>query len=496
MDLILLVVGLGAVIWLYFANNPLKQSKRFVLRRFVTWFPLGMSYAFLYMGRYNLNVSKNALGSLMTKEDFGIIFGVGTCVYALSFLISGPMVDRIGGKRGILIATIGASVANAGMGLVTWLLLHNALTIHPLLAFCLLYAANMYFQSFGSVSINKIKAYWFHVRERGLFGAIFGVPISFGVYFAFDWSQTIVDATRVNPTAPLTPMQTTLRSVFALDGATADPTWLVFFIPAVILIFWALLDVWCIKDSPQKAGFEDFDVADASSDEMDREYTTWGLIGKVFTSPILLTIAGIEFAAGVVRNGIMQWYLIFAKETGQTGGEIFSHNWGLWLCFSGIFGSFAVGFISDKLFHSRRGPPAVHMNLIMFVLVIVMAIFLYSAPIVVGIAAVIVTFAVIGVHGIMSGTAAADFGGRKATATCAGIIDGFVYLGSGLQSFCLGYITTWSWRAWPAFLIPFTLVGLYFSLKMWRQLPNATKRYLRDVEKVSTADEPSLQQQS
>ena len=104
---------------------------------------------------------------------------------------------------------------------------------------------------------------------------------------------------------------------------------------------------------------------------------------------------------------------------------------------------------------------------------------------VVGIAAVIVTFAVIGVHGLMSGTAAADFGGRKATATCSGLVDGFVYLGSGLQSFCLGYITSWNWHYWPIFLVPFTLMGFYFSLKLWKQLPDATKRYLRDVEMVN-----------
>jgi MFS transporter, OPA family, glycerol-3-phosphate transporter len=44
----------------------------------------------------------------------------------------------------------------------------------------------MYFQSYGAVSIIKVKSYWFHVRERGMFGAIFGTQISIGIYFAFD----------------------------------------------------------------------------------------------------------------------------------------------------------------------------------------------------------------------------------------------------------------------------------------------------------------------
>ena len=43
---------LVTVIWLYFRNNPLQHSSWFILRRFINWFPLGMTYSFLYMGRY------------------------------------------------------------------------------------------------------------------------------------------------------------------------------------------------------------------------------------------------------------------------------------------------------------------------------------------------------------------------------------------------------------------------------------------------------------
>ena len=68
MDLILVGICLAVIIGLYFHNNPMQHSRWFLLRRFINWFPLGMTYAFLYMGRYNLNVAKNALGDLMTKQ--------------------------------------------------------------------------------------------------------------------------------------------------------------------------------------------------------------------------------------------------------------------------------------------------------------------------------------------------------------------------------------------------------------------------------------------
>ena len=60
--------------------------------------------------------------------------------------------------------------------------------------FSALYALNMYFQSFGAVSIVKVNSAWFHLRERGTFGGIFGILISLGLYFAFDWSSAIVKA--------------------------------------------------------------------------------------------------------------------------------------------------------------------------------------------------------------------------------------------------------------------------------------------------------------
>src|SRR5271168_178584 len=104
------VVGLclAVIIGIYFRNNPLRHSRGFLVRRFVNWFPLGMTYAFLYMGRYNLSVAKNALGPLMPNEDFGLISGAGTLVYALSFLVNGPLVDKMGGKKGIIIAATGS----------------------------------------------------------------------------------------------------------------------------------------------------------------------------------------------------------------------------------------------------------------------------------------------------------------------------------------------------------------------------------------------------
>jgi len=476
---ITIALCLGAVIVAYFFNNPLKHGRWFMLRRFINWFPLGMTYAFLCMGRYNLIVAKSALGTLMSNADLGIIFGVGTWVYALSFLVNGPLIDqKLGGKRGMIISAVGASLANIALGVLTWLIVAKNLKVNLLLSFSVLYAVNMYFQSFGSMSIIKVKAYWFHVRERGVFGAIFGTLISIGVYFAFDWGSSIIALTKANAAG-------LLHDVFVPAARPLDATWAVFYIPAAILIVWALLDVWLIKDSPEEADFPHFDTHDASSGQMHVKFSTLDLLKKVFTSRLMLLVACVELTGGVFRYSMTQWYPIFAAELKQPGSVFFQNHWGWLLCVFGIVGGFAGGLVSDKQFQSRRGPPAAFLCGLVLILAVLMFIFLFSQPVVVGWAAVFTTMASIGITSLMSGTAATDFGGRKATATSMGIVNGFAYIGSGIQSVSLGFLLppkgeSWLWL--PVFVMPFAVIGTLISIKIWHELPAATRKYIAEVE--------------
>jgi len=470
---------LVAVVIAYFFSNPMKHGRWFMMRRFINWFPLGMTYAFLCMGRYNIIVAKGALGTLMSKSDLGIIFGVGTWVYALSFLVNGPLIDKkLGGKTGMIISAVGASLANVALGVLTWLIVAKHLKVNLVASYSLLYAINMYFQSFGSMSIIKVKAYWFHVRERGVFGAIFGSLISIGVYFAFDWGGSIIAMTKADSTG-------LLHKIFASAGPPLDATWSIFYIPAAILIFWALFDWWLIKDSPEEAGFPHFDTCDASSGQMHVEFSVMDLLKKVFASKLMLLVACVELTGGVFRYSMTQWYSIFAGEVKQPGAEFLSLHWGWFTCVFGIVGGFSGGLISDKWFQSRRGPPTAMLCGFVLVMAVLMSVFLSSSPLVVGWAAVFIVMASIGITSLMSGTAATDFGGRKATATSMGIVNGFAYIGSGIQSFGLGFLlaskdANWQWL--PLFVMPFAIIGTLIAIKIWHDLPPATRKYIAEVE--------------
>lgn len=267
-------------------------------------------------------------------------------------------------------------------------------------------------------------------------------------------------------------------------------------------MIWALLDWWLIRDSPEEAGFPHLDTCDASSGQMHIELSVADLLKRIFLSRLMVLIACVEFTSGIFRYSMTQWYSIFARAVPQPGAEYISNHWGWFTCLFGVLGGFTGGLISDKLFHSRRGPPAAMLCGFVLCVAVVMTFVLTSEPQVVGWAAVLIVMASIGITSLMSGTAATDFGGRKATATSMGIINAFAYVGSGLQSMCIGFLVpdqasaatlffglsrNWLWL--PAFVVPFAAIGLVLAVKIWHDLPEATRRY---ISKVEQKDAPIL----
>jgi OPA family glycerol-3-phosphate transporter-like MFS transporter len=92
---------------------------------------------------------------------------------------------------------------------------------------------------------------------------------------------------------------------------------------------------------------------------------------------------------------------------------------------------------------------------------------------------VFMTLAIIGVHGMLSGTASMDFGGKKNVGVAVGIIDGLVYLGTGTVSLVLGKVLpegaaakiAGNWRAWPIVMLPAALIGFALAMRLWNAKP-------------------------
>jgi OPA family glycerol-3-phosphate transporter-like MFS transporter len=493
---LLAITILLAVVGFVFARLPridVGHSPAFKRRRLFNWLPLGLTYAFLYMGRYNLTVSKDAFSgirdaagnALMTNADFATIFAVGTFVYGSAFLVNGPLTDRLGGKFSILVGAGGSAVMNGIMAWAAYAIATDApgrafVLENFVVLYSLLYGANMYFQSFGAVAIVKVNAPWFHVRERGVFGAIFGILISLGVYIAYDVGRLIRDSGADTALA---------------DGSRVPNGWglvWLFLAPTVLLVVFLAINVFTLRNSPAEAGHTDFDTADSGGVDGGVQLTALQVFGRMLKSPVILTIAGIEFCSGFLRQAIMQWYQTFAKQTDAVLGlktSFVNMHWGAMLCCAGILGGMFAGAISDHVFHSRRGPVAAVLYGIMLLGALLLC-FVYQVTWLVGPLVVFMSLAVIGVHGMLSGTASMDFGGRRNVGVAVGLIDGFVYLGTFTMFLVYrvvlpreqldadGKLTGPAtdpdqWLAWPIAMVPFALVGLLLATRVWNAKPRS-----------------------
>lgn len=418
----------------------------------MNWFPLGLTYATFYMGRYNLNVASTEIMTRFdfTKAQFGMIATAGFWTYALSVMFNGPLTDRFGGRRAILIAAAGAATLNGVMGLLFLSGWHTKV----LVGMALLYAVNQYFQSFGALSVVKANSSWFHVRERGVFGGIFGIMISSGYFLAMTVGGWIL--------AKL-------------------PWYMVFLIPSAAIFTMMVVDYFIIADTPKDAGFENFDTGDATSQHADKDKPVdfAYLVANVFKNKIILTLTAAEFCTGFVRQGLLLWFVPFLKEVHgvQHGSTLFTIATS-GITIGGILGGLLCGYISDHLFQSRRPPVA-----FLFYLGQIAALLALGMTHKPAVAAFLIGFScmwIFGVHGMLSGTASMDFGGTKAAATVTGLLDGIQYVASGLTGVFLGKILDqYGWGCWTYIIIPFSMIGAILMTTLWNATPRNTKVSLK-----------------
>lgn len=427
-----------------FTRNPLNHSAEFRRRRALNWLTLGFTYAAMYMGRYNLSFANKALSDTYgwDKTQIGSIITIALTIYGVSALFNGPVADKIGGRKAMLIGVFGAVFFNVAFGLGAYIGFLGTATV--LLAyFSTAWAFNMYFQSYSALALIKVNSGWFHVRERGVFSAIFGSMIQSG-----------------------------RALIFFVGGiaVTFLPWQWVFFIPAVVMSIMGVLTFLFVRDNPEDTGHPALDTADASSgdtDEVNMKY----LARKVFTNPITLTIALAEFCTGFVRHGFEQWFPRYMQEAQHLPLDSGAFQKGaISVVIAGILGAFAAGTLSDWIFKSRR-PPVAFLGYVMQVACLAI---IWLAPGLNWIIAAFVvnSFAISMVHSMLSGTASMDFGGKRAAASATGMFDGMQYVGGAAVGTGMGWmLETWGWGVWGPSMIGFSMIGALLMIRLWNVVP-------------------------
>lgn len=422
-----------------------EHSSAFRTRRAQNWLALGLTYAAMYMARYNLSFANKDICDAygFTKAQFGAILSAASLLYGISAVVNGPLADRIGGRKAMLIGAAGACVFNFIFGLGAYVGAVTTPTV--LLAYlAVIWTLNNYFQSFSALALIKVNSAWFHIAERGVFSAIFGSMIQSGRFAIF--------------------------ALMTTGAVVALPWQWKFFLPSAIVAVFFLVTFLFVQNSPNDAGHTDFDTEDATS--KDTEKVTLAYVAKrVFTNKIALTIAAAEFCTGLVRKGFEEWFPRYMQEVQhlELNSPIFKKN-AFFIVGAGILGAFSAGFISDKLFNHRR-PPVAFLGYAaqVFSLAVV-----WAAPSLEMVIAAFVlnSFAISMVHSMLSGTASMDFGGRKAAATAAGMFDGMQYIGGAASGYGLGLmLDLYGWSIWGSSMIAFSAIGGILMLTLWNARP-------------------------
>lgn len=445
------------------------------MRRFQNWFFLGLMYGFFYMSRYNFSAVQAAVAGQFgwSHSDYGSVLFAGLFTYGCAVFLNGPLADRIGGKRAILIGAAGAAVFNLLFGACHLLVVTPAVmgsggrVISPavlaggmqgstaIAMFAALWACNHYFQSFGALSIVKINAAWFRLSERGKFAGIFGVMIQGGRTLAF------------------TVLPMTLLFL---------PWQYAFFIPAAFLcLMWFIL-LARVQNSPAAAGYEDLDTGDETPEEREAAPTLGYVLRKVFVRREPWLIAFSSMCIGMVRNSIDHWYPRYLD--GVFGVKILSSFApsffaSIAMPLAAILGGLAAGNASDRLFGSRRAPVIFFAFLGQALCLVLLRASLREAW-AACLSLVLISFFVQSAHSLVGGAASMDFGGRKAVATAAGLFDGAQYLAGAIVSQVMGRLLDRykvagqpgaEFDMWPLMPLVFAVLGALIISRLWHALP-------------------------
>jgi MFS transporter, OPA family, glycerol-3-phosphate transporter len=420
------------------------ERATFRRRRATNWLTLGFTYSAMYMGRYNLSFANKSLSDNYgwDKTQIGTIISSALLVYGLSAIFNGPIADRIGGRKAMIVGATGSILFNFLFGLGAYLgFIGTGTYLIGYLA--TIWSLNSYFQSYSALSLIKVNAGWFHIRERGVFSAIFGTVIQMGRLLVFTVGPLLV---------------------------TILPWQWMFFVPSAVIAVMALLTYRNVQDSPEHAGLKPYDVADASSGDTEAVSVKY-VLKKVLTNPVMLTIALAEFCTGFVRHGFEQWFPRYMQEAQHLplDSGVFQKG-AIGVVVAGLCGGFIAGTMSDWVFKGRRAPVA-FLGYGLQIIALGIITWAPSLEAVIG-AFLLNSIAISMVHSMLTGTASMDFGGKKAAATAAGLFDGMQYIGGAFVGIGVGFLLDrFGWDAWGPSMIGFAAVGFILMLTLWNARP-------------------------
>ncbi len=409
---------------------------RFTAWHFTTIALLAVGYAGYYFCRSNLSVvlplliqemQSRGISADAAKIHFGSIVSIGVLAYAVGKFLSGTMADMFGGRRNFL----------GGMGGAILFTVVFALSGgFPL--FTLAWLGNRIFQSAGWAGLVKVASRWF---SYSTYGTVMGV-LCLSYLFGDAASRYI--------------MSLLLDAGMGWRG--------IFFTGAGLLGVLFVANLTLLRETPQERGLpapqaNPLNVYGTDAEpEQDARQGLGDLLKPLFSSPTFWVVCLISLGATLLRETFNFWTpTYFVQFVHLTSGQAASRS-AVFPFFGGL-SVVASGILSDRLgLNGRNRVLFGGLALAAFCLLALANTPSTANPWVSVSLVALCGFLMLGPYAYLSGAISMDFGGKRGSATAAGIIDGVGYLAGYLSGDAVARITVYyGWR--NAFLV---LAGIAF----------------------------------
>lgn len=408
------------------ARDPQAASQvRFTGWHGATIVLLALGYSGYYFCRSNLSVvlpelikdlAQHGISPSEAQVRLGFIASVGTMAYAFGKFISGSLADLFGGRRNFL----------GGMaGSILFTILFVLSGGFPL--FTLAWIGNRLFQSTGWVGLVKVSSRWFSYSTYGTVMAVLSLSFLFGDA-GCRWVMSELMAHGVG-----------WRGVF-LAGAASLASLL-------------LADLILLRESPEERGLPTPDAnplnvyAAEGEQHSEKRVGLMTILRPLLTSFPFWMVCLLSLGTTLLRETFNFWTPTYFVQYVGLSSSVAAGRSALFPLFGGI-SVLAAGVLSDKLGLNGRNLVIVGGMAASTVCLVLLAHTPGHAsqwtPVVL---VTLVGFLLLGPYSYLAGAMSLDFGGKRGSATAAGIIDGVGYLAGWLSGDTIARVTVaYGWK--------------------------------------------------
>lgn len=377
-----------------------------------------IGYAGYYLLRNNFSIAiPGLLKEGFSKAELGFALSAVSLAYGISKFVMGIISDRSDARIFLPLGLLLVSIVNLAMGFIP------ALTSSVTTMFIVLFVVG-WFQGMGWPPCGRVLVHWFSVNERGGKTALWNTAHNVGgglMAPLANWGIAVIAASSL--------------AVKSYNGA--------FIIPAIAGFIIAAIAFLLVRNSPEKMGLppiEEYrnDYPNKEHELSERNYSTKELLFQhVLNNKWIWVIAVANIFVYLVRYGVENWLPTYLTEVKHITLSSASASY-LWYELAGIPGTLLAGWVSDHVFHGRRGPASFcYMVLVsVFLLVYISA----DSITVINFALVAIGFLIYGPV-MLIGLQALDLVPKKAAGTAAGLTGLFGYFfGSFSANAVLGWV--------------------------------------------------------